>query len=180
MDAFNDFVRNFTTEIDGRYIDLIGVKAAQLTEKRRTLEGAIQQLEASKTDLEGLASEEQTLASTYREGLSFPQMMIELKGDEQNIGAIRQLEIELQTPLPNQSYLTSTMLKDLSDSIEKVLTDLDGKQKQLTEASNQVSFKNLFEAVVQLQSTSPEQCPACHTPLHKATKIPTVMPQRNC
>ncbi|HDT0813459.1 TPA: AAA family ATPase, partial [Enterobacter ludwigii] len=172
LDAFNDFVRNFTAEIDARYIDLTGVKAAQLAEKRRTLDGAIQQLEAGKADLEELTSEEQTLASGYREGLSFHQMMIELKGDEQNIGAIQQLETELQTPLPNKSHLTCAMLKDLSGSVETVLADLYGKQKQLAEASLQVSFKSLFEAVVQLQSTSPEQCPACHTPLQQVTKNP--------
>lgn len=172
LDAFNDFVRNFTTEIDARYIDLTGIKAAKLAEKRRTLEGTIQQLEASKTDLKRLASEEQTLASGYREDLSFQQMMIELKGDEQNIGAIRQLETELQTPLPNKSHLTCAILKELSDSVEAVLAELYGKQKQLAEASLQVSFKSLFEAVVQLQSTSPEKCPACHTPLQQATKNP--------
>ncbi|ENN8404511.1 AAA family ATPase [Proteus mirabilis] len=172
LDAFNDFVRNFTAEIDAKYIDLIGIKAVQLAEKRRTLEGAIQQLKAGKADLEVLASEEQTLASGYREGLSFQQMMIELKGDEQNMGAIRQLETKLQTPLPNKSHLTSSMLKDLSGSVETVLATLYGKQKQLAEASLQVSFKSLFEAVVQLQSTSPEQCPACHTPLQQTIKNP--------
>lgn len=172
LGAFNDFVRNFTAEIDARYIDLTGVKAAQLAEKRRSLEGAIKNLEASKTELEGLAADEQTLASGYREGQSYQQMMIELKGNEQNIGAIQQLETELQSPLPNKSHLTCAMLNDLGGSVETVLADLDGKQKQLTEASQQVSFKNLFESVIQLQSMSPEQCPACHTPLQQATKNP--------
>ncbi|MCX2194479.1 AAA family ATPase [Pantoea agglomerans] len=172
LDAFNDFVRNFTAEIDARYIDLTGAKAVQLAEKRRTLDGAIQQLEAGKKDIEQLASEEQTLASGYREGLSFQQMMIELKGDEQNIGAIRQLETELQTPFPNKSHITCVMLKDLSGSIDTGLAELYDKQKQLAEASLQVSFKSLFEAVVQLQSTSPEQCPACNTPLQQVTKNP--------
>lgn len=172
LDAFNDFVRNFTAEIDARYIDLTGAKAVQLAEKRRTLDGAIQQLEAGKKDIEQLASEEQTLASGYREDVSFQQMIIELKGDEQNIGAIRQLETELQTPFPNKSHITCVMLKDLSGSIDTGLAELYDKQKQLAEASLQVSFKSLFEAVVQLQSTSPEQCPACNTPLQQVTKNP--------
>jgi len=172
LDAFNDFVRNFTAEIDARYIDLTGVKAAQLAAKRLTLEGAIQQLKAGKADLEELYSEEQTLTSGYREGLSFQQMMIELKGDEQNIGIILQLETELQKPLPNKSHLTCAILQDLSSSVKTVLAELYGKQKQLAESSLQVSFKSLFEAVVRLQSTSPEQCPACHTPLQQVTKNP--------
>jgi hypothetical protein len=71
-------------------------------------------------------------------------------------------------------------LKDLSGAVKTVLADLDGKQKQLAEASQQVSFKNLFEAVVQLQTASPEHCPACHTPLQQVTKTPSVMPVKNC
>ncbi|MGA6058607.1 hypothetical protein ACPB2T_26995, partial [Escherichia coli] len=49
---------------------------------------------------------------------------------------------------------------------------LKGKQNQLAEASQQISFKNLFEAVVQLQSTKPDHCPACHTPLQHVAKNP--------
>lgn len=172
LDAFNDFVRNFTAEIDARYIDLTGLKAAQLAEKRNTLQGAIQQLETSKADLEILASDEQMLACGYRENLTFQQMVVELKGDAHSIGAIRQLEAELHTPIPSKSHLSFTKLKELSGSVETILTDLNGKQKQLAEASQQVSFKNLFDAVVQLQSISPEYCPVCSTPLHKATKNP--------
>lgn len=172
LDAFNDFVRNFTSDIDARYIDLTGAKATQLAVKSQSLLGAQQQLKTGKADLEVQTSEEQTLASGYREGLSFLQMVAELKGDEQNIGVIRKLEVELQKPLPNKSSLTSAMLKEISDSVERELTDLSGKQKQLAEASQQISFKNLFEAVVQLQSTSPEQCPACHTPLQQVAKNP--------
>ncbi|EEC4036724.1 AAA family ATPase [Salmonella enterica] len=172
LDSFNDFVRNFTSDIDARYIDLTGVKAGQLAEKRKSLLAAQQQLATGQAALEGLASEEQTLASVYREGLSYQQMLAELKGDEQNIGTIRQLETELQTPLPNQSSLTSAILNDISSAVETALIDLESKQKQLAEASQQVSYKNLFEAVVQLQGTSPEQCPACHTPLQQTAKNP--------
>lgn len=172
LDTFNDFVRNFTSDLDARYIDLTGVKAAQLATKSQSLLGAQQQLKTSKAHLEELTSAEQTLASGYREGISFHQMVVELKGDGQNIGVIRQLETELQKQLPAKSGLTSAILKKLSDSVEKGLTDLKGKQNQLAEASQQISFKNLFEAVVQLQSTKPDHCPACHTPLQHVAKNP--------
>jgi hypothetical protein len=60
-------------------------------EKRRTFDGATQQLETGKTDLEGLASEEQKLASDYREGLTFQQMIVELKGMSKISGQSRSL-----------------------------------------------------------------------------------------
>ncbi|HEX3047094.1 MAG TPA: ATP-binding protein, partial [Bacillota bacterium] len=45
LDAFSDFVRNFTDSMDNRYIDLEGAKAKELNEKRKMLAGYQQQLE---------------------------------------------------------------------------------------------------------------------------------------
>ncbi|WMY73330.1 AAA family ATPase [Buttiauxella selenatireducens] len=165
LDLFNDFVRNFTAEIDSKYIDLTGIKAAQLKDKRLTLSGANQQLEANNAELQKLVSEEQTLATQYREGITFQQMIIEIKGDEQNNGIIQKLEAELQTPIGNKSSLTYIALQEVSGLIISNLTELNTKQQQLAAVSQQVSFKNLYNAIVQLQPDSPEHCPACHTQL---------------
>ncbi|MCV6071929.1 hypothetical protein OFP26_40765, partial [Escherichia coli] len=37
LDSFNEFVKNFSPEIDGKYIDLVGEKSVQLNLKRQTL-----------------------------------------------------------------------------------------------------------------------------------------------
>lgn len=172
LDSFNEFVHNFTTEIDARYIDLAGVKAAQLAQKRQALAGAQQQIVTSNAELQRLDAEEQALANRYREGSSFNQMVIELNGDDQNTGAIQRLESEVQQPLSTKSTLTATTLYGLGLEIYNGLTELSAKRQELAQASQQVSFKNLYDAVTKVHSSSPDNCPACKTPLNQVIVNP--------
>jgi DNA sulfur modification protein DndD len=172
LEAFNEFARNFTTEIDDRYIDLEGIKAKHLNEKREALAGYKQQLESIPGELEKLDEEEQTLAAQYREDISFAQMVMELNGDEENPGAIKSLETEIQKPTASKNNLTVNVLQDLKESVQTKITNFTAKQQELMAASQQVSFKQLFEAVSQVQKSSPEHCPACKTPITQAVVNP--------
>jgi energy-coupling factor transporter ATP-binding protein EcfA2 len=174
LDSFNEFVRNFTTEIDDRYIDLVGAKAKQLNEKRQALAGAQQQIATNTEELQKLATEEQTLGNQYRERTTFSQMVLEVNGNEQNTGAIQKLQTELQQPIASKSNLTSAALETLGNSIATSLSLLVPKQQELGNASQQVSFKQLYEAVTEVQPSSPEHCPACKTPLHQVTINPYI------
>jgi len=172
LDSFNEFVRNFTSEFDPKYIDLTGVKAAQLAEKRQALSGSEQQIATNNTELQTLNFEEQALATQYREGAAFSQLVFELNGDDENAGAIQRLETDLQQPQANKTNLTISALQTLGSSISGGLRELELKQKDLENASQEVSFKNLYDAVVELQSNSPEHCPACKTPLTQVSVNP--------
>jgi len=172
LDSFNDFVHNFTTEIDVRYIDLTGVKAAQLVQKRQALAGAQQQIITNNAELQRLDTEDQALANQYREGSNFSQMVIELNGDDQNTGAIQRLESEIQQPLTTKSTLTAAALDGLGQEIYNGFTELNAKRQELAHASQQVSFKNLYDAVTKVQPSSPDNCPACKTPLNQVTVNP--------
>jgi len=105
LDSFNEFVRNFTSEFDQRYIDLTGVKAAQLAQKRQALSGYQQQIETSNAELQRLNVEEQTLANQYRDGATFSQLVFELNGDDENAGAIQRLETDLRQPQASKTNL---------------------------------------------------------------------------
>lgn len=172
LDSFNEFVRNFTTDVDSRYIDLTGVKAAELVQKSQILTGARQQIETKDEKFQKLDIEEQTLANQYREGSTFSQMAFELNGDEQHIGSIQLLETELQRPQANKSNLTIVALQMLGNSIRKSISELISKRQELISASRQVSFKNLYESVSQLQPSSLDHCPACKTPLNQVSINP--------
>lgn len=165
LESFTDFVRNFTPEIDTRYIDLIGAKATLLTQKRQALSGAEQQIKLNTEELQRIAMEEQNLANEYRENANFSQMVLELNGDDEKPGLIQQLEYELQQPISTKSNLSSAPLEELCKSIVANVTDLEKKQQELASVSQQVSFKQLYEAVSQVQQSSPNDCPACKTPL---------------
>jgi DNA sulfur modification protein DndD len=165
LDSFSEFVRNFSAEIDDKYIDLIGVKATALAIKRQSLAGSEQQQETNIDELGRLDAEENALASKYREGITFANIVMELLGNEKNAGLIKTIEIDLQQPLAIKSQLSSASLQALQQGIRNDLANISAKRQALTEASQQVAFKQLYEAVTQVQPSSPEHCPACQTSL---------------
>ena len=172
LDSFNEFIRNFSAEIDSRYIDLIGIKAEKLKQKRLSLAGSEHQLKTNIAELRKLDDEEIALASQYREGIPFTQMVMELRGDEKNAGRIRTIESELQQPLAATSQLSIANLQALQQGIRNDLANASAKQQALKEAGQQVSFKQLYEAVSQVQASSPAHCPACKTSLQQVAVNP--------
>jgi len=174
LDSFNRFVHNFTTEIDGRYIDLVGQKALLLQQKRQGLAGSELKLKENTETLQNIVADENNLTKEYREDAIYNQMVIELNGDENNAGTIKTLEAELQKTLAVKSGLTSDGLQGAGKLIYESQTKLVEKQQELAAASQEVAYKQLFEAVSQLQTNSPENCPACKTPIHQAAKNPYI------
>jgi len=174
LESFTEFTRNFTSEIDGRYIDLVGEKATTLTQKRQALAGAQQLIASNATELQAISTEEQKLAAQYRDGTSFAQLVFELNGDGQTPGVIHRLEAELQQPLAGKSNLASAALEALGNSITTRIADLTRKTQELATASQQVSFKNLYDSITQVQQSSPEHCPACKTPLNQVVFNPYI------
>ncbi|MDQ8209370.1 AAA family ATPase [Coraliomargarita sp. SDUM461003] len=173
LDAFTNFVGNFTSEMDDRYIDREGVKAKELAQKKVVLAGHELQLKTTNPEeVKSIETAETVLAEAYREGCSFDTMVAELKGADEKPGRIKQLETELQKQLPPKRNLTATNLDALKQSIENDVSEIERKQAELEKLSQQVSFKQLYEAVEKLQESSPEQCPACQTPLSQVAENP--------
>ena len=165
LDAFNEFVKNFSSEIDVKHIDVEGVKAKELSQKRLQLQGAEQQIKLNQGIVEQVKGEETSLVSSYREGCTLLTMMFELNGTEEKQGQVPLLEAELQKPVPQKSNLTVANLALIKQTLVNSLNDHKKKSEELANASQQVSFQQLFEAVTQVQQISPDKCPACLTPL---------------
>ena len=174
LEAFTEFVRNFTSEIGGQYIDLQGKLALQLMLKQQGLQGAQQQIITSNTELQRITNEELKLVNTYRDGATFEQMAFELSGDGQTSGLIQQLDTELQQPLPPRANVSKSTLEAIGNAAAAAVNELRQKQQQLADSSQQVSFKQLYEAVTQVQPSSPAACPACKTSLQQVAVNPYV------
>jgi DNA sulfur modification protein DndD len=172
LDAFSEFVRNFSTEIDDKYIDLTGIKARELAEKRKSLAGSAQQRETNTKELTSLSNEEGALGSQYCDGATFEQMVVELRGNGENAGLIGKIDGELQQPLPKKSQLSYEKLQALYQSVNNDLVSISTKKQLVTEAGQQVSFKQLYDAITKVEPSSPEHCPACKTPLSQVATNP--------
>lgn len=172
LESFNEFVHKFTTEIDSRYIDLFGEKSIQLAQKSKAIEGSKQQIELFSAELKRLDEEDLLLTNQYREGCNYREMVSELNGDDKTLGLVQRLESEIQKPLEAKSYLTVEALEDKGREIHEGITELNVKRQELENVSHKVSFKNLYDAIVQVQPNNLDNCPACKTPLNKVAVNP--------
>lgn len=172
LDAFNEFVRDFTGSMD-RYIDLEGVKGKELAQKRKGLAGFQLQLETLiPSELQSIGELESACAKEYDADYTFEKMVLELNGEEDKKGLIAELEDELIKPVDTKKNLSLAALQDLTQSIERDFQAFNTKQQELAKASQSVSFKRLYEAVVQVKESSSELCPACQTPLSQVAVNP--------
>lgn len=172
LESFTEFVRNFTPEIDDRYIDITGQQSSLLKQKQQALLGAQQQIQSSITELVMITAEEVSVANEYKLGSSFEQTIQELFGSEEEPGRIARLELDLQEPIGVKSNLTKVSLQSCGNSITSVIQQLNDKQQKLIVASQQVSFKNLYDAITLVHPSSPDACPACKTPLAEVVVNP--------
>jgi recombinational DNA repair ATPase RecF len=171
LDGFNEFVRNFTSEIDERYIDLYGVKAIALHQKRQALAGSQQTISDNTEALVTLVQQEANLASQYRANMTFSELVIKL-GNAEALGEIAALETELQQPIAVKTGITIAGLNAQQQSIESNQRILAEKEKALAAVSESLSFKQLYEAVTALGAVSQDECPACKTPIAQVTRNP--------
>ena len=171
LDNFNEFVLNFTPEMDNRYIDLVGVKSQQLQEKQLVLAGAQQIIKESANDFSDLEQDEINLASQYEKGITFAQFTSKL-GNSETPGEIAAIDAELQQPLDTKTMLSVAALESNRQAIEINQTNLAAKESELTASSTELSFKQLYTAVSALGEVSKDKCPACKTPLSQTYNDP--------
>ena len=116
--------------------------------------------------------EEIEFSKNYNPGLKLRQVIADINGDADNLGKIKQIETELLQPVATKSGLSIVKLNELLQTITTSQAELTVKQQELVNASQQISFQQLYEAVVQLQLADPDHCPACKTPIEQVTINP--------
>ena len=117
LESFNEFVRNFSPEIDEKYIDLFGVKASQLRLKQQSLAGSQLLLKENKTSLQLLIAEEIKFSKNYNPSFTFRQVIADINGDADNLGKIKKIETELLQPVAATSGLSIEKLNKLLENI---------------------------------------------------------------
>lgn len=171
LDNFYDFVRNFSREIDERHIDLIGQKSLQLKDKKQELSAHNLTIKDNKQSLIEQEVLEVELAHKFKADTTFAQLVVML-GTEEAPGEIQDLEVELQHKQPLVTGLTERSLEASKIEVESAHQKLTAKLAELANASEGLSFKQLYSALLDLQEVSEEKCPACKTPLIQVEKNP--------
>jgi recombinational DNA repair ATPase RecF len=160
---FDTFVRSFNEQIDA-YLDLEGVRRTELRQRRTVLAADQQLVDSELESTTAIAAEERNIANEFREGMTFAQLGTFL-GTTHQPGRIQELRRVLVEQVPAANGATTQALAEARHEANARRTELLALQQILARRKDEISFHKLYEAVLQLQETSPDRCPACDTPL---------------
>ena len=163
MEKFNEFVSHFNESIDQQLV-LTGAKQLALASRRNALAADQAMVDGEARALLNLTNEEATLALTHSEGMTYAGLKV-LIGTAGAPGRLQELEGILNAIPPAAIGLTRQGLLDGFEAARNRYEERGGIITKLQARSSQVSFKDLYTAVLALQATEGDHCPACDTPL---------------
>lgn len=166
MDKFNEFVAHFNESIDQQLV-LVATKQLALTGKRNALANDQAMVDNEAKALMDLAAEEASLALRHSGGMTYEKLK-KLIGTSDAPGRLKQLENIINAVPPGAIGLSREGLLSAFEAARKDQAELTGIAVKLDARSSQVSFKDLYTAVLALQATEGDHCPACDTPLAAA------------
>ncbi|MGE0113367.1 MAG: AAA family ATPase [Steroidobacteraceae bacterium] len=170
MDKFNEFVGHFNDSIDQQLV-LTATKQLALTGKRNALATDETTVNGEAQALLVLAAEEDTLALTHSMGMTYPGLKA-LIGSADTPGRLQQLEGILNALPPPVIGVSRDSLQNSFELARQNHEKVTGIAVKLEARSSQVSFKDLYTAVLALQATDGDRCPACDTLLADARSNP--------
>jgi len=163
MEKFNEFVNHFNESIDLQLV-LTGAKHLELTNLRNTLATDHATVDGEGQASQNLTNEEAALALSYSEGISYTELKARI-GTTDAPSRLQELENILNAVPPAAIGLTRQGLLDDFEAARRHHEERGGIIAKLQARSSQVSFKDLYTAVLALQTTEGDRCPACDTPL---------------
>jgi recombinational DNA repair ATPase RecF len=170
MDKFNEFVGHFNESIDQQLV-LTAAKQLALTGKRNALATDQATVNGEAKAQLDLSAEEAALALTHSAGMTYAGLK-SLIGTADAPGRLQQLEDILNAVPPTAIGLSRQGLLNTFETAHQGQEELTDIAAKLEARSSQASFKDLYTAVLALQATEGDHCPACDTPLAKANSNP--------
>jgi recombinational DNA repair ATPase RecF len=170
MEKFNEFVSHFNESIDLQLVTT-ATKQLSLTGKRNALTADQSTVNGEAQALLDLAAEEAALALTHSADMTYAGLKA-LIGTPEVPGRLQQLDGILNAVPPAAIGLSRDGLLNAFEVPRLAQDELAGIAAKLEARSSQVSFKDLYTAVLALQATEGDHCPACDTPLEDAKANP--------
>lgn len=170
MEKFNDFASHFNESMDAALVcDAENERA--LTSRRQVLARDQQTVAAEQASLMKLNQGEATFAEGCRPGTSYVDLKAWI-GTPEAPGRLQELDGILNVVPPAVVGITREGLANRYTAADGAADRLGTATRQLEARSHQVSFKDLYTAVLALQAAHEDRCPACDTPLNAVTTDP--------
>ena len=170
MEKFNEFVGHFNESIDAQLVTT-AAKQLALASKRNSVANDQTTVNGEAQSLLDLTAEEAALAAAHREGMTYNELKAFI-GTTEAPGRLQELDTILNAVPPPSIGVSREGLLAAFEATREAQAELVGISAKLGARSNQVSFKDLYTAVLALQADHGDHCPACDTPLADAKSSP--------
>ncbi|MCV2402657.1 AAA family ATPase [Marinomonas sp. C2222] len=171
IDQFSDFVRGFNPSLD-ESLNLTGQYAQELSTRRQSLASAEKIIQEFPQRLLKIIINEGQIAERVQPESSYEAVNLWLVGSKDQQGRLPYVQSLLDAPSPTVYDLTAEQLTSAFNQVFAINSTLQGINTELTRRAGEVSYKKLYESVLQLSSLNPHNCPACGTNLQSVAKNP--------
>ncbi|MGH1374297.1 MAG: AAA family ATPase [Cellvibrionaceae bacterium] len=171
IDQFSDFVRGFNPSLDEN-LNLTGQRAQELAIRRNALASAEKVIQNFPQRLSQISIDEGQIAERIQPSSNYEDVKLWLVGNQGQQGRLPYVQSLLDAPSPTVYGLTAEQLTSAFNQVFAIYRTLQGINTELTRRAGEVSYKQLYESVLQLSSLNPNLCPACGTNLQSVVKNP--------
>lgn len=171
MEKFNEFVSRFNEQMDAVLV-LSGIQQLRLSAKRAALQLDTDKVAGEDQALQAQADAENALANEYQDGVSFDALKALWTVVPEQTNHLQELAKALDVLPPPVYGVTRQGLLGHHNAVSAFNDQLKAIEAQLATKASEVSFKDLYTALLELQPESPDHCPACDTPLKSTSFNP--------
>ncbi|MFA8091447.1 AAA family ATPase [Klebsiella oxytoca] len=163
MDSFNDFVSQFNESIDAQ-LSLLPTQSQELIRRRQAIVHDADLLAGEEASLSGFTRIEQEYAEAFQSGLTYEQLQ-QMVGSSTAPGRLQYLNEILNQPAPRLYGIRQHEFLAAFAAADEAQSHFEHLAGQLAVHQDGSAYQDLFTAVLELQTLSPDRCPACETVL---------------
>ncbi len=168
---FSEFVRGFNSSLDEN-LNLVGQRAQELAARRTELATAELTIQQHSALVEQLSQQEAALVAQINPASTYSDVVDWLLGTEAKQGRLAYVQAFLEASPPALYGITASGLSLLLDEACRAHNQWQTSTADLATRAGEVSYKQLYEAVLQLSDSVPDACPACGTGLSDVSQNP--------
>lgn len=170
VDQFSEFVRGFNSSLDDN-LKLIGYKRIELENNRTRLAASQKIISSNPERLAQLDKAEADLANRIWNGKSYSEVCEWLLGRDDSLGRLDYVQGLLDAPPPQIYDASQAALETILNDSYAIHAQWWTSKERLNARAGEVSFKQLYSALLQLKENAIE-CPACGTNLDHVAENP--------
>ncbi|AWY39034.1 ATPase [Pseudomonas putida] len=170
VDQFSEFVRGFNPNLDEN-LNIAGFKALQLDARRNQVAASQQTIDNHEQRLAAVTQEEEGLAARIHAGNTYQACSDWILGTTGTQGRLAYLRSALESPIPVIHGCTAGGLDEKLSQVDRHVEASQSAQQSLAARAADVSYSNLYDALLQLSQGATE-CPACGTTLDRVNQNP--------